>query len=113
MRQPATDDAKRSGPHSMNSIRSLLRKMLTIWLVLGCLTVLLVPSASRASGAEPNRLPNIVFILADDMGSGDPGSFNKNSKIPTPNIDRLATDGIRFTDAHTPSSVCTPTRYGI
>jgi arylsulfatase A len=69
-----------------------------------------------SQAAEPSpagRPPNIVFILADDMGIGDPGSFNKASKIPTPNIDRLATDGIRFTDAHTPSSVCTPTRYGL
>ncbi len=57
--------------------------------------------------------PNIVFILADDMGYGDPGSYNSASKIPTPNIDRLADDGLRFTDAHTPSAVCTPTRYGI
>lgn len=60
-----------------------------------------------------NTLPNIVFILADDMGYGDPGCYNPDSKIPTPHIDKLAMEGIRFTDAHTPSSVCTPTRYGI
>jgi arylsulfatase A-like enzyme len=63
--------------------------------------------------AETPRPPNIVFIVADDLGYGDPGCYNKESKIPTPNIDRLATQGMRFTDAHTPSSVCTPTRYGI
>jgi arylsulfatase A-like enzyme len=57
--------------------------------------------------------PNIVFILADDMGYGDLGCQNPNSKIPTPNLDRLATQGMRFTDAHAPTSVCTPTRYGI
>ena len=57
--------------------------------------------------------PNIVIILADDLGYGDPVCYNDQSKIPTPNIDLLATQGMRFTDAHTPSSVCTPTRYGL
>ncbi|MEP6670946.1 MAG: arylsulfatase [Chthoniobacter sp.] len=57
--------------------------------------------------------PNIVFILADDLGYGDLGCFNKDSKIPTPNLDRLAAEGMRFTDAHAPTSVCTPTRYAI
>ena len=59
------------------------------------------------------ELPNIVLILADDMGYGDAGCYNPVSKILTPNIDRLASEGILFTDAHTPSSVCTPTRYGL
>ncbi len=57
--------------------------------------------------------PNIVFILADDMGYGDIKYLNPESKIPTPNMDRLAAEGIYFTDAHTPSAVCTPTRYGV
>ena len=57
--------------------------------------------------------PNIVYILADDMGYGDMGCQNPESKIPTPNLDRLASQGIRFTDAHSPSAVCTPTRYGL
>ena len=57
--------------------------------------------------------PNIVFILADDMGIGDPGCYNPSSLIRTPHIDRLARQGMRFTDAHSPSSVCTPTRYGL
>ncbi|RTZ89388.1 MAG: Cerebroside-sulfatase, partial [Planctomycetota bacterium] len=56
---------------------------------------------------------NIVIVLADDLGYGDPGCYNDQSKIPTPHIDRLATEGLRFTDAHTPSSVCSPTRYGL
>ena len=55
--------------------------------------------------------PNIVIVLADDLGWGDPRCYQADSKIPTPAMDRLATEGIRFTDAHTPSSVCTPTRY--
>ena len=57
--------------------------------------------------------PNIVFILADDMGYGDVHALNPDSRIPTPHLDRLATDGMTFTDAHTPSAVCTPTRYGL
>ena len=51
--------------------------------------------------------PNIIHILADDMGYGDLGCNNPDSKIPTPNLDRLAKQGMRFTDAHASSSVCT------
>ena len=57
--------------------------------------------------------PNIVFIMADDMGFGDVGCNNPESKIPTQNMDRLATEGIRLTDAHSPFAVCSPTRYGV
>ncbi len=58
-------------------------------------------------------VPNILFILADDLGYGDVGCYNLDSKIPTPNLDQLAKEGMRFTDAHSPSTVCTPTRYSI
>lgn len=61
---------------------------------------------------EPNR-PNFVYILADDLGFGDVRAYNPASKIPTPHIDQLASEGMRFTDAHSPSSVCTPTRYAL
>ncbi len=61
----------------------------------------------------PADLPNIVYILADDLGYGDLGCYNSTSKIPTPRLDRLASQGMRFTDAHSPSSVCTPTRYAL
>jgi arylsulfatase A-like enzyme len=57
--------------------------------------------------------PNIVFIMADDMGYGDVHALSPRSKIPTPNLDRLAAEGMSFLDAHTPSGVCTPTRYGL
>ncbi len=57
--------------------------------------------------------PNIIVILADDLGYGDVSCYNTQSKIQTPHLDRLAKEGMRFTDAHTPSSVCTPTRYGL
>jgi len=59
------------------------------------------------------RLPNIVVVLADDLGYGDPACYNPAGRIATPVLDRLAAEGMRFTDAHTTSSVCTPTRYGL
>ncbi|QGJ71515.1 Cerebroside-sulfatase [Planctomycetales bacterium 10988] len=71
----------------------------------------MVTIPQKAAGSEPTELPNIVVILADDLGWGDPQCYQADSKIPTPNIDRLAAEGMRFTNAHTPSSVCTPTRY--
>ena len=63
--------------------------------------------------SEENQLPNILFILADDLGYGDVRCYNSESKVPTPHIDQLAEEGILFTDAHSPSTVCTPTRYSI
>ena len=68
---------------------------------------------TERSSSEPDRPPNVLFILADDMGYGDPGCYNPNSKIPTPHIDRLATEGVRFTDAHAPGPWCVPSRYGL
>jgi arylsulfatase A len=63
------------------------------------------------AGAEER--PNILLIYLDDMGYGDPGCYNPDSKILTPNIDRLAKEGLRFTDAHTAASICGPSRYGL
>ena len=58
--------------------------------------------------------PNVVYILADDLGYGDVQCLNpKRGKIPTPHMDQLAAQGMVFTDAHSSSAVCTPTRYGI
>jgi len=57
--------------------------------------------------------PNIIYILTDDLGYGDVKVYNQEGKINTPNIDKLAKQGMRFTDAHSPSGVCTPTRYSI
>ena len=57
--------------------------------------------------------PNIIVILADDQGFGDLGANNPLSKIATPHLDALAKGGIRFTDGHTSSGVCTPTRYSL
>ena len=58
-------------------------------------------------------VPNIVIILADDLGYGDVAHLNPQSQILTPNLDALAQAGMTFLDAHTPSAVCTPTRYGL
>ncbi len=74
---------------------------------------ILLLAAFLLSACTKEKNPNIVIILADDLGYGDPQVYNSESKIPTPNIDGLAAEGMRFTDAHTPSSVCTPTRYGL
>lgn len=64
-------------------------------------------------GASAQSRPNVVFILADDMGYGDVSYLNENSQIPTPNIDRIGREGKVFSDAHSPSALCTPTRYGV
>lgn len=84
-------------------------KLNLIQAALAC--TLFLPSCSIAEKEDAN--PNIVFILADDLGYGDVSCLNPDSKISTPNLDRLATSGLRFTDAHSSSAVCTPTRYGI
>jgi len=70
-----------------------------------------IPTVATAAAAE--KAPNIVFILADDMGYGDVSVLNAEGKIPTPHIDRIARAGVVFTDAHSGSAVSTPTRYGI
>ena len=65
------------------------------------------------NGDAFDQPPNIVVIYADDLGYGDVGCYNDNCKIPTPNLDRMAADGMRFTDAHSPATVCTTSRYGL
>lgn len=82
------------------------RTVLSGWAGLGAVF------AALATVSAADR-PNIVFILADDLGYGDVRCLNPESRIPTPNLDRLAAEGMRFTDAHSSSSVCTPTRYSI
>jgi arylsulfatase A len=83
-----------------------MKSVVKIGLVLGCLLMAVNPL--NIQGA----LPNIVILYADDLGYGDVQCYNKErSKIPTPNIDRLARGGMRFTDAHSSSGVCTPSRY--
>lgn len=62
--------------------------------------------------AAPKKYPNIVLIYADDLGYGDVGCYGA-TKVNTPNIDKLATQGLRFTNAHSPSATCTPSRYAM
>src|ERR1700722_16904945 len=62
------------------------------------------------AGTSHAAKPNIVFIVADDLGFGDTGVYGA-TKIPTPNVDRLGREGLRFTDAHATSATCTPSRY--
>ncbi len=76
-------------------------------------TLLAACSPPDSSNAPSPEQPNILLILADDLGYGDLGAYNRDSRIPTPNLDRLASEGMRLTDAHSPSSVCTPTRYAL
>ena len=70
-------------------------------------TVLITAFSSQAV-----EKPNILFVLFDDMGYGEPTSYRPESLFKTPNIDRMAKEGIRFTDAHASAASCTPTRYG-
>ena len=65
------------------------------------------PAMAQQSVADSGD-PNVLLIYADDLGYGDVGCYNPESKVPTPHMDWLATEGIRFTDAHSPSTVCTP-----
>ena len=82
-------------------------------LIIGGLTCLIGSVALITQPVARKQLPNIVYILADDLGYGDVSVYNPDGKIHTPHIDRLAAEGMRFTDAHSPSSVCTPTRYAL
>lgn len=76
------------------------------------LTVVLPLFAGFAAAAPAGARPNVVFIMADDLGYGDLACYGA-TKIATPHCDRLAREGRRFTDAHTPSGVCSPTRFGL
>jgi arylsulfatase A len=68
---------------------------------------------SACSPVADPALPNILLILTDDLGYGDVACYNPKSNIATPQLDQLAAEGMRFTDAHSPATVCTPTRYSI
>ena len=74
------------------------------------LGVLIVSCNQSQLNKEP-QLPNVVFILADDIGYGDLGCYG--GKLPTPNLDKLAAEGIRFTDAHAPAALCAPSRFSM
>jgi arylsulfatase A len=95
-----------------------MRRQPPLWILFGmvcCLTVLLtIPQRAPAAAVQSSSSrPNIVVILADDLGIGDVRCYNSQGKIATPVLDTLAATGMRFTDAHSASAVCTPTRYGL
>jgi arylsulfatase A len=74
-----------------------------------CILALVCGSALAAEAPKPN----ILLVFTDDIGWGDPQCYNPQGKIPTPNIDKLAAEGMRFTHAHTPAALCAPTRYSM
>lgn len=80
---------------------------------IACVVALFAMFPGMAQAADASPKPNIVVILADDLGYGDVSCYNAQSKVPTPRIDQLAREGMRFIDAHSPSTVCTPARYGL
>jgi len=77
------------------------------------LAPLLLATQAALPAAAVGEKPNIIFVLFDDMGYGQPKCYRDDTEFKTPNMDRLAREGMRFTDAHSASSVCTPTRYGV
>ena len=84
------------------------------WSFVGLLCLLTSGWVAKTAAEEPSsQKSHIVIIFVDDMGYGDPGCYNPESKIATPNIDRLAREGMRFTDAHAPGAVGHPSRYGL
>ena len=86
--------------------------MTKIYLAFLLLTTCLISPLAKPQASKESK-PNIIYILADDLGIGDLSIYNENSKINTPNLDAFGAEGMKFNDAHTSSSVCTPTRYGI
>ncbi len=89
----------------------ITRRTMAALLAVVATTVSAAPAAPAATSQR--QRPNILLILADDLGYGDVGCYNDQAKAPTPNLDRLAGQGMRFTDAHSPATVCTPTRYSV
>ena len=81
---------------------------LTAAIIVVC-TLLTAPGANRCSAATPN----VILVMADDLGIGDISPTNPDCKIKTPHLQKMADEGLTFLDTHTPSSVCTPTRYGL
>jgi arylsulfatase A-like enzyme len=81
--------------------------------LIACLLLVSQAVLPAADVMDGPAKPNILIVLVDDMGYGDAACYNPGSKIATPHIDRLAREGIRFTDAHAPGPLCHPSRYGL
>ena len=82
-------------------------------IILATFVILPLAGVTEEGPGVAAERPNIIFAMADDLGIGDVSCYNPDSKIKTPTMDGLAADGMRFTDAHSGSAVCTPTRYGV
>ncbi len=78
-----------------------------------CFMLMSIIESAELSAADQSPRPNVVIILADDMGLGDVTALNRQSRIPTPHLDKLARQGLVFTDAHAAGSYCVPSRYGL
>jgi arylsulfatase A-like enzyme len=81
------------------------------YLLLSLASVFLLVAPAVAK--DFTKLPNILIIYADDLGYGDLSCYNPESAYETPRLDLMAAEGIRFTDAHSPSTICSPSRYGL
>lgn len=120
---PWTSGNEMPGPSPPTIMQAMAERLiLPLCLWSPCLSALVLAAAPAAQpGAVSSRMatntvqdkPNIVFVLFDDMGYGEPPCYRPESPFKMPCLDRLAREGMRFTDAHTSSSVCTPTRYGL
>lgn len=104
-----TERLKKNLLSKQRSAMHIIQRFRTLFSIV----LLIIPFKIHAQVTNPTDYPNIVYILADDLGIGDVSGYNPDSKIITPNIDRLINGGLKFSDAHTSSAVCTPTRYSI
>ena len=77
------------------------------------LALLALAWAALGAPALSQERPNIVIVYADDLGYGDLSVYNPDCGYRTPRLDRMAAEGVRFTDAHSPSTICSPSRYGL
>ena len=90
-----------------------MRKLKIANLLFSILVFMIVGRSCDAAEFPTEKLPNIVIIYADDLGYGDLSCYNPKCAYKTPRLDQFAAEGIRFTDAHSPSTICSPSRYGL
>ncbi len=108
-KEPSVTTHLMAAPIGARRIPAAMPRRLCALLRLTCLAV--CGSLALALSAAPAQKPNLLFILADDMGVGDVSALNPHAAWKTPHLDRLAREGVAFTDAHSASGVCTPSRY--
>lgn len=105
-------DTKPANPPMRNRRSGLVR---AVWIAAMAVVTVSCASGERphaTAAAQSERLPNIIIFYADDLGYGDLGSYGAKG-LPTPHVDRLAREGVRFTDAHATAATCTPSRYSL